>query len=905
MKEQIPLIGNEKELAYIESIIQEWGTRRILCIGAPAGAGKTFLLEEIRKRCTNDHYQSVPIMVTDILDFADRGLHTFQNIGCKIAHALGEKLFEPYLRVLLNWRKMEMSGVGLEQLSQSSLAVNQTFVECFKMVSARVIVFMDSVEAIPHDDLVNFIVEMSKHLENVLIILAGRNATGVGDSLKSDLGKDVQVLEIKPFSQHTAEAYIYRKQLQLHESVDPSIIPMLRYMTGGNPVLLDLATERYIHQPISPAWLVEHTPDELMALPDDKRKKRQDEFHRELARYAADTQSMEGWLTLLMSYIYPVDAAMIASLASISEESAREFVEKMGHKVFVKRLPYQRLCLQDDVRHIVADTMWSEIDPTGEKKRDYSSCAAHYLAQTIESMTQRLDQMHAVELAEVEAHDSRSEIREMRFRDVYVNLACDHFLERAVLERDIDDFQIRQLCYALVGDNREGVRTFAKMFDDATQSYHVRLRKILLKTMQEYYDHIDPEDVYEFDRRNIVCLFDDGAYDQVVTFATEQIEKDSLTVDQQVDMLIMRGNALLKQGCPDKGITDFEHALKMCEEHGLHKQAAAARQARGLAHCNQGRYDLALEEHIEAFMLALKMSDMEQVGWILPSISFINAIRGNRQGALESGHAALDLWFDMGNPRGIAVSYNALGEAFVRFNQPSDALVYYTRSLDIFSREQDIEWISVVRCGRAFAYQSLREFERAEIEQEWVLNNGSIVLKPRILHSQFLTSLARGDIAAARQHLKECRAISQHIGDQFNDYKSFADLIEMAWECEEFADWQKYYDEHTRLYAVREGIDALRLRGSCLRKIADMAICSGAYDEAVNLYQQALPLIAEHEVHERYTIRTQLRQTDKRLRDRVPDTVMQKLGSDLASFWQVQPDLIRRFPEVLLLFRKW
>lgn len=905
MKEQIPLIGNEKELAYIESIIQEWGTRRILCIDAPSGAGKTFLLEEIRRRCTNEHYQSVPIMVTDILDFEDRGLHTFQNIGCKIAHTLGEKLFEPYLRVLLNWRKMEMSGVGLEQLSQSSLAVNQTFVECFKMISARVIVFLDSVEAIAHNDIVNFIVEMSKHLENVFAILAGRNAKDVGDSLKPDLGKDVQVLELKPFSLHTAEAYIYRKQLLLHESVDPSLIPMLRYMTGGNPVLLDLATERYAQQPISPAWLVEHTPDELAALPDDKRKKRQNEFHRELARYAANTQSMEGWLTLLMSHVYPVDAAMIANLASISEESAQEFIEKMGHKVFVKRLPYQRLCLQDDVRNIVADTMWREIDPTGEKQREYSNRAAHYLGQAIESMTQRLDQMHAVELAEVETHDSRTEMREMRYRDVYINLACDHFLERAILERDIDDSQIRQLCYALFSDNREGVRTFAKMFDDATQSYQVRLRKTLLTTMQECYDRIHPEDLYQFDRRHIVCLFDDGAYDKVVNLATEQIKHENLLLDQQVDMLIVRGNALMKLGFPDKGIVDFEQALGMCEEHELHKHAASARQARGLAHCNQGRYDLALKEHIEAFMLALNISDMEQVGWILPSISFINAIRGNRQGALESGHAALDLWFDMGNPRGIAVSYNALGEAFVRFNQPSDALVYYTRALDIFSREQDIEWMSVVRCGRAFAYQSLREFERAEIEQEWVLNNGSIVLKPRILHSQYLTSLARGDIATARQHLKECRAISQHIGDQFNDYKSFADLIEMAWECEEFAEWQNYYDEHTRLYAPREGIDALRLRGSCLRKIADMAICSGVYNEALTLYEQALPLIAEHEVHERYTIRTQLRQTDKRLRDRVPDTVMQKLGSDLASFWQTQPDLIRRFPEVLLLFRKW
>jgi hypothetical protein len=84
-----------------------------------------------------------------------------------------------------------------------------------------------------------------------------------------------------------------------------------------------------------------------------------------------------------------------------------------------------------------------------------------------------------------------------------------------------------------------------------------------------------------------------------------------------------------------------------------------------------------------------------------------------------------------------------------------------------------------------------------------------------------------------------------------------------------------------------------------------MAVCQGDYAEALETYEHALPLIAEYEVHERYTIRAQLRQTDKRLRDRVPESVMHQLGKDLAIFWESRPELVTKYPEVLLMFKRW
>ncbi len=52
----VPFIDRENELALIEKLVGAWGTRRILCIQAGGGIGKTRLLQEVRTRYTLSDY---------------------------------------------------------------------------------------------------------------------------------------------------------------------------------------------------------------------------------------------------------------------------------------------------------------------------------------------------------------------------------------------------------------------------------------------------------------------------------------------------------------------------------------------------------------------------------------------------------------------------------------------------------------------------------------------------------------------------------------------------------------------------------------------------------------------------------------------------------------------------------
>lgn len=891
MNQQLALVGHHSEITYIESVIQEWGTRRMLCIEAPSGYGKTRLLHEIRKRHLNSMGEKVPLIVTDILDFADPSLRNVQNLGCKIAWMLGERIFEPYLRVLLNWRRMEASGVGPDQLRQAAQAVNDTFVSCFNIISARVVLFLDTVDALEQPDLLNNLIRTVRRLENVVLLVAGRNVRHVCTPFQAAGGKEAQTIVLAPLSNTVAETYIHQKQTVLHASLVPSLIQKIVFFARGNPLILDIAIERYSRQAPVLEWLNQGSASELAELPEEQRQQRQQEFEQDLATFVADTNQVRGSLILLMSLISPIDEEMAGHLLAIPEDTTRTLFDKVRASSFVKHLPDGRICLYEDVRRMVKTSVWPLLDPLKERRKHYYQMAAIHLERKTQDVSEQL--------ATLRVADSLN-------RDgSYVRAACDIFLQRTGLEQERDALRLRQLCYTIRANNHAGMRMFVTLFDRATHSYDFGIRRKLLLEVENFAAPTGLEDRYDLDRRWVTHLMDSVDYGRASALSSELLERTELTQEQRIDVLLQRGNAEIRLGHVTQGMGDFEHALMLSQQHDLASWMVRAQHARGWAYSNLGRYDLSLADYLDAYQRCLPLRDSQQIAWLLNDISFIHALRGNRQAALESCHAALELWLEMDAPRGLAATYTTLGEIYVRFNQPNEALAYYNKGLDIFTSQHDIEWMSITRCGRAFAFQSLRELEKAEEEQNWVLHHAPLNIRPRILYSQALTFLLKQDIDRARLKLEACRQMSQQIGDNFNDYKSFADLVELAWDAGECYRWREFLDEHTRRYAYREGIDALRLRGSCLRKIADLAICDSNYGEALACYKHALPLIAEYEVHERYTIRSQMKQTDSRLRSRVAGKVLHQLGHDLSLFWQSREELVAKYPEVLLMFSRW
>ena len=612
-------------------------------------------------------------------------------------------------------------------------------------------------------------------------------------------------------------------------------------------------------------------------------------------------------LTVTNSSLYPLNGEMIATLLSISDAEANGLFEDAQNYVFVKRLPDGRIALHDEMRRMVNEYVWPEVDPDGDRRRRDSAIAVDYLEQEIQTLTTRITRLQEEEKT---AHDAANAQGEL-----------NAFVTREPLERELWVLKRQQLVHMLFMDIGKGVKAFTEMFDEATRAYRFYFREALLNEMQRYATQLPPEQMYELKSRQVEFFLDHGSYTQARALATELLQQENLSLEQQVNMLIHRGNGEIRLGNLEKGRRDFDQAVQISQQADLKNWLVRAINARGWAYRNQGDFDLASADYLEAYQLSVQLNDRQQTAWILNNMGLVNAFKGDRDAAFENCQAALRLWEQIGFRRGMGATYSTLGRIYRRFDQLKNALESYSKALDIFESENDIDWINRVTCGKATVLWNLynelqaidpanaqKNLDQAEELFNWAFKHGPPNLKPWTLYNLAQIYRARKDFEAARQKFQECRKASREFDEDEREYRSFMRLIHLAWEIGEYNQWQEFAEEYKRLYAERSGGINFALRGTVLRRIADLAICEGKnYDAALNFYKEGLALITHYGIHQPYNYRIgpQLREIDEQLHECVPGNVLSNLGRDLAALWRDNRELITKYPDALLTFQRW
>ncbi|NJK81333.1 MAG: ATP-binding protein [Chloroflexaceae bacterium] len=301
----------ENELALINTLVQEWGTRHIIFVDAPAGIGKTHLLRAIQQRYSTNDVHRLPIHVAELIDFQDDTLHILQNISYRLAHAIDPHLFDPFLFLLFNWQRMEINGISAEQRDQSLEALNRTFVDCVNAVSAqrRPIFLFDSIEMLQSSPVLRNLLEMAYNIENGVFLFVGRNAEHIGSQLQRSGRQDVSILGLEPLSQQTSLEYMQTYLPAL--SSDQLPLREVAWLTEGHPIMLDLAA-LYALSGEMMAWV----QDQVGTLPGATTGagQLQRTFVHRLVRMIATPDTLEGRIVLLLARVYPADAAMVAVL---------------------------------------------------------------------------------------------------------------------------------------------------------------------------------------------------------------------------------------------------------------------------------------------------------------------------------------------------------------------------------------------------------------------------------------------------------------------------------------------------------------------------------------------------------------------------------------------------------------
>ena len=760
MSQQVPFIGRQKEITIIDSLLTEENTLRILCISASGGTGKTRLLQEIRERYSHKNLPGLEL--TEILDFDNYTYHIMENIGRQIAFMLDKKVFEPYLQWLLEYRKLEKAGLGVDRLNKEMAEGDWTFTVCFNQISSakRVVLFFDTADALKDQDFQDYLIRISPQLENVCILLAGRNAHDIGHTLQSSLDEEIiRFLSLSPLSGKDGEQYLRKKQELLHIELEPELAQKLLLLSGGKPILIDLAVE-WRTRGITLDWLIKNDLEEFRALPENELRACRKEFERHLAIHIAQTRTQMDDLILLMSRVYPVDVQLISTLLELPQEEARKIFEEAKTNVFVKVLPDGNITLHDEMRRMITDYVWDEVDPESDRRRRDSEFTAHYLARIVDNLTRKIAKYEQEEGNLPTTQPSQLET------------ALEAFSKREALEQEVWFLKAQHLKHLLFANLNEGIQLFIETFDEATRECHFSFRQTLLTHVEPYIKVCSSEHYYEVESRRIKQLFDTGDYQQTKELVIYLLEQKDLHPEKQVNLLIFLANSQIRLGNVKKGITAFENALRISQDHEILIWRVKALNGLGWAHRLTGNVELARKHYQEARNLCLQADGPEKdalkedYGWISNNLAFVLSDNNNsRRTAINIARSNLEYWESLEHEVGLGVGYSVLGIAYFRSDRDELAQEAFQKALSLLEPLGMNDWLGQIYSWQGALYKRTGRLDDAERTLTRSLKIGSSNIEAMTLYRLGRVYMAQGRWELAEQYMQRSIERAQHIPD--------------------------------------------------------------------------------------------------------------------------------------------
>lgn len=916
MPEQVPFINRENELAQIEELIEKWDTWSVLCINAPGGVGKTRLLQEVYKRYTSS--KQTRLIVTDIIDFNNPTFHIMQNVGREIAKMLDENRFEPYLRALLDRRKMQEIGVSPEQLAQASLAIDLAFVDCFNKIAdqQRIVLFMDTTDAIEGMAVQDYVAGVGAQLKNGVLLIAGRNARSIGKAIQIELGEKIQIIDLEPLQEEASESYLQQKQKLLHISLEPELSQKLLFLAGGRPIMIDLAVD-LLSREIPLEWLAESSLEEMKLLSKQQMQERQQEFERRLVHHIADTRRPMDWLILVMSRVYPLDPEMIGKLLSISKDEATSLFQDAQNYVFVKELPDGRISLHDEMRRMINDYVWPEVDPDGDRQRRDSKLAAKYLKREIETLTKRIEELEAEEKTARKEEDAQTEL--------------SAFMEREPLERELWVLKERRLGHMLFMNVNEGVKTFSDIFDEATQAYRYAFRKTLLTHMQKYIDQLSPEQKYEVDIRQVKSLIDDGEHPEArellwkisisTDFQPEQqinipelLRKISISTnlrpEQKVDTLNQWANVEIRLGKLLDGIKFFEKAVEISKKHDLKEWLMKAETGLGWAYRLTDDFKKADKHYKVALNLARQIGSEQQQVLLYNNRGFAYAyfagIPDRREKAVWFCHQALSLAKKLGNKREQGMCYSNMGCITYMDGKFNQAWSYFQKALEIFEPVNDREWLSTVYSWRGSLHMAQGNATDAEKDLSKSLDMNIQKDRPLNLARLAHIYISKGELDKAQKAIDECRRLALDLPDVLYQQVSLRDMARLAFVKGEYnrrEEFERLLTDYREKWGEPKNLRAL---GMLHLNLGRLALGKSDLTTAIEHFKPGLELLAREGHYANNTPEDYVKSLEQDMvaKLQLSSKQIREIGSELLSFWQ-EKALDDNHPDIWLRFSNW
>lgn len=890
MSQQMPFIGRQEELKQIDDFITEWGTRRVLCIHGPGGIGKTRLLAEIQNLYNNS--QEVPLLVADILDFDDRSLHLAENIESEMASQLDEQAFGPYLRRLLDLRKIAAAGVSVQTLKEDSERVQQLFLDTFNQLSStrRLVLLLDTTEKLENKEVWNRIINLIVESKNSLFVLAGRNAKELWQALHFQLGEEAQLIELEAFEDKFGEEYLDQKQEFLNVNFGPQLKPKLLLLTGGRAILLDLAAE-WLSRDLPLSWMTKKTLQELQALSEEEMVKHKKDFEVQLVREIQQIRDQMDRLTLMMSRVYPLTAAMIAHLLRRSPEEADRLFDDALTYVFVKPLPDGRISLHDEMRRMINEHVWPEVDPDKFRRRRDSRLAVKLFESEEQELKQRLTQRGQIDLADL--------------------------FEREALLRRRETVNVQQIEHALYANLNSGFQAWKRIVDERrTEKSFQFARNSLLPLARPYYEHFRDDDQFEFDMLVARLRSDTGEVHQAQQMLLRLLSENQGQQNREANIYNALALAEEKLGRLSLALEHQLNALKIVSETNPKFIPPVANRV-GWLYQALGEHDKAEPHYNDALNEALNVEkgsrNLRLIASLFNNLGYIYGTRGQYYQMEANAGQAIEIWRRIGAEREIglaeftrAIVYrddnrfqlaiNLLEKAIARYEEPDDherlSRAYFelgwTKWYQAETVDEKASDISALTWNKKLLIEARADLEKSkELSEKYNLE----ALLPGVWHITSLVYWYLGRVDnndpslahRARELNHDSYEKSKQVGDTRFAISCLLADAEWDYEIGQYNNIEAYAQELEQEYSTT----SYPLYFGRMRRIeGDVAFNKGEVDTAFAKYAEGLLLIDRVAGFGRYTTERELLRLGNKMQEKMRPDDIEKWANYLRDKWQ-------------------
>jgi len=398
----VDFVGRAQELEIIQKHLLDFGHRRIIFIWGKGGIGKTRLLNEVERR-----FSAVEtVIVPPIIDFDDDRYKISANIRFTLAQQIAPDAFEPYFEAFRDLCLSE--GINPDR---KTLAVERLFVECFNQVSQskRIVIRVDTTDSL-QDTYIKDLLDLSLNLNNILLLVAGRNAGDIYQQGRKEFGADAIVMELQPFISPESREYLDLKQHKLKVVLDPEWMNKLFILAGGVPVVIDLAIEWAKNHRLLP-WMENLSLTELDRMVQgaqndtlirDQLNDLQEQFKKEIVMPVAQMGTLFDQLVFALAKVHPLDQEGIMEVLDIGQLDAKELLDQAIQSVVIKVLP-DGIKLHDEIERLVTLYVWKVIDTDKTWEQSLKRKSIYYLVQRSNAILKEIRQIRQRENQSLDA----------------------------------------------------------------------------------------------------------------------------------------------------------------------------------------------------------------------------------------------------------------------------------------------------------------------------------------------------------------------------------------------------------------------------------------------------------------------------------------------------------------------